>query len=73
MSARANSTWIAKVTVLLRQGLGSEDIAVRLKCPVEDVRREIEIRRQSGDLTPLIRSGDFGPTAKKLMKKGVGA
>ena len=43
-----NSVWIARVRLLLRDGFGVEDIAVRLKCCVDDVRAEVAILRENG-------------------------
>ena len=48
--ALQNSIWINKVTRLLAEGFGTEDIAVKLKCDIEDVRREVAILRESGHL-----------------------
>lgn len=55
MTPEANSNWQARVRALLREGFGVEDIAVRLSCRVEDVRREVEILRATGELKEIVR------------------
>lgn len=55
MTAQANSNWQGMVRTLLRDGLGVEDIALRLKCDVAHVRAEVEILRHSGDLARMFR------------------
>lgn len=50
-----NSVWIARVRSLLRDGYGVEDIALRLKCSADDVRREVQILRDAGVLKDLFR------------------
>lgn len=68
MGATANSQWIARVRILLGQGLGSEDIAVLMSCNVEDVRREIQILREQGDLKRILDAVPMGKTATKLTR-----
>lgn len=46
MTPHGNSQWIGQVNRLLREGLGVEDIAIRLKCDVEAVRVEVAILRE---------------------------
>jgi hypothetical protein len=53
MTAQANSNWQARVRGLLRDGYGVEDIAVRLKCDVADVRAEVAILRADGQLAAI--------------------
>lgn len=55
MNAQANSQWICRVRESLREGYGVEDIALRLKCDVEDVRQEVKILREQGDLERIYR------------------
>lgn len=55
MSAQRNSMWQASVRALLRDGLGVEDIAIRTNATSDDVRREVEILRASGELTEIFR------------------
>lgn len=45
--AARNSHWIVKVRICLQDGYGVEDISLMLNCSVEDVRREVEILRES--------------------------
>ncbi len=45
--AARNSLWIVKVRICLQDGYGVEDISLMLNCSVEDVRREVEILRES--------------------------
>jgi len=51
MTAQRNSNWQANVRTLLRQGYGVEDIALRLKCEADEVRREVAILRAEGWLS----------------------
>lgn len=51
--ARRNSHWICRVREDLAQGFGVEDIALRLSCAVEDVRREVRILRDEGLLARI--------------------
>lgn len=53
MTAQRNTMWIARVRGLLGQGYGVEDIALATQTPVEAVRDEITILRQSGELEVL--------------------
>lgn len=69
MTPRANSTWIGKVSTLLSDGYGSEDIAVILGCSVDDVRREIQIRREEGSLKEKVQNPAYGRTAQALMRR----
>lgn len=55
MTGQRNSNWQAHVRRLLREGYGSEGIAVITKYPVEDVRTEVEILRVSGELKNIYR------------------
>jgi hypothetical protein len=55
MTPQQNTSWMVKVRDLLGQGLGVEDIAIRLGCSAEDIRREIEIYREEGRLTEIVR------------------
>lgn len=55
MTAAKNTAWMVRVRQLLSEGFGVEDIAIRLKCSADDVRREIEIYRQEGRLTEIVR------------------
>lgn len=67
MQADANTRWQTKVRDLLKEGLGSEDIAVKLKCDVSAVRREIQILRESGELKKIVAAVKPGPTLTKLL------
>ena len=48
--ALQNDIWMRKVWALISEGFGTEDIAVKLKCDIESVRREVAILRESGHL-----------------------
>ena len=48
--ATRNSMWICQVREALSDGLGVEDIALKLSCAVEDVRREVRILREGQNL-----------------------
>lgn len=48
-----NTDWQYRVRSHLRDGYGVEDIAVNLRCPVADVRREVEILREAGELQKI--------------------
>lgn len=52
-TAEMNTQWICHVREALAEGLGVEDIALRLSCAVEDVRREVEILRETDNLGRL--------------------
>ncbi|MDE4189641.1 hypothetical protein [Phaeobacter gallaeciensis] len=52
-TAEMNTQWICRVREALAEGLGVEDIALRLSCAVEDVRREVEILRETDNLGRL--------------------
>jgi len=52
-TAEQNTQWICRVREALAEGLGVEDIALRLSCAVEDVRREVEILRETDNLGRL--------------------
>jgi DNA-binding NarL/FixJ family response regulator len=52
-TAETNTQWICRVREALAEGLGVEDIALRLSCAVEDVRREVEILRETDNLGRL--------------------
>lgn len=54
-----NSMWQDHVRKLLGEGYGAEDIAVLTHCCAEDVRREIKILRESGELSSI-----YGGTSK---------
>ena len=53
MTAHANDAWQTVVRRLLREGYGVEDVAIKLRCDVDDVRREVAILRASGDLARM--------------------
>lgn len=55
MTPEQNSGWMVRVRTLLGQGFGVEDIAIKLKCAVADVRREVEIYRQEGRIKEIVR------------------
>ncbi|TNE62194.1 MAG: hypothetical protein EP341_00335 [Sphingomonadales bacterium] len=52
-SAHRNTLWQARVRDLLRQGWGVEDMVNRWGFDETDLRREIEILRESGELEKL--------------------
>lgn len=65
-----NTMWQCRVRQMLEQGFGAEDIADKDGCPVEDVRKEIEILRAEGYLEHIYSKPiKWGPTAQKLMVK----
>ena len=39
MTPHQNTAWMVKVGALLGEGFGVEDIAIKLACSVDDVRR----------------------------------
>ena len=45
---------IDRIEALLREGLGVEDIAVRLSCEVEAVRLAVRIFREEGRLVEIV-------------------
>ena len=49
-----NDAWQRRVADLLREGFGVEDIAIRLKCSADDVRREVTILRNEGWLRDVL-------------------
>ncbi len=55
MTPQQNTTWQTAVRSLLGEGYGAEDIAIRLGCAADDVRREMEILRQEGRLRDIVR------------------
>lgn len=55
MTAQRNTMWASRVRRLLSEGYGAEDIAYIAQCSADDVRREVEILRASGELTEIYR------------------
>lgn len=55
MTAHSNTMWQARVKSMLREGFGAEDIAIITGSSADDVRREIEILRASGELKTIYR------------------
>lgn len=55
MSAQRNTMWQARVRELLREGFGTEDIAILTETHPETVRREVAILRESGELKNIYR------------------
>lgn len=55
MTAQSNTMWQARVKLLLREGFGAEGIAIITGSSADDVRREIEILRASGELKTIYR------------------
>jgi len=51
--AQRNSMWQHTVRKMLGQGYGVEDIAVRRGYEPDDVRREIKILREAGELAAI--------------------
>lgn len=45
--------WFARVEKMLWQGYGVEDIAIRLRCEIEDVRRHVATLRKSARLAKM--------------------
>lgn len=54
--AMKNDAWRGCVVRMMKTGLGYEDIAVKLKCKAEDVRREAKILKEEGELDDLYRA-----------------
>lgn len=54
-TAQQNTIWQSKVWTTLRAGYGVEDVAVMLKCNVDDVRREVQIAREEGTIKTRLR------------------
>lgn len=51
MTPQENTMWSYRVRKLLEEGYGTEDIAfVKLKCRLQDVKNEVQILRESGEL-----------------------
>lgn len=48
-----NDAWQQRVRFHLSQGLGVEDIALKLRADVESVRREVDILRETGALAMM--------------------
>ena len=48
--AQGNSQWIARVMIMIGNGFGVEDIAIRTESDIADVRREVSILREDGIL-----------------------
>lgn len=44
------NAWRGKVTDLLREGYGVEDIAIKLRCDVKSVRMQVRSWRENGDM-----------------------
>lgn len=55
MTPAQNTGWMVKVRSLLGKGYGAEDIAIKLGCSADDVRREVEIYRQEGRIKEIVR------------------
>ena len=53
MTPHRNDAWQTAVRGLLKQGYGVENIAIKLKCDVQDVRREVAILRDSGEIARM--------------------
>ena len=53
MTPQQNTTWIYQVRQMLKSGYGTEDIAINLKCKLQDVKNEVDILRQSGELKKI--------------------
>lgn len=58
MSAIRNDVWQGDVHALLRQGYGAEDIAIKLNCRADDVRREVQILRETHQLARVLGKRD---------------
>ena len=58
MTPQQNTTWIVMVRTLLKEGFGTEDIAVKLKCKLSDVRNEVQILREEGELDRIYERKD---------------
>lgn len=50
MTPQQNTMWSARVRSLLKEGYGVENIAVMMDARLDDVQREVEILRNSGEL-----------------------
>ncbi len=55
--AQQNSMWQHHVRKMLAQGFGVEDIADKRGYDVDDIRREITILRESGELAAIYERG----------------
>lgn len=55
---QANTMWQTKVHRLLKAGYGIEDISVKLGCREADVRTEVTILREEGDLRRVLGVSD---------------
>ena len=56
-----------RVFEFLRDGFGVEDIAVKMKFPVNVIRNEVQILREEGRLESLRGGTRWGKTALRLM------
>lgn len=53
--AQQNTVWQTKVRRLLSEGLGVEDMIAQYEMNGADVRREVQILRESGELSQIYR------------------
>ena len=67
MTCDKHDKWRADVRYLLRTGLGVEDIAIKIRCPVRFVRAEVQILREEGKLAKMLARPMYGPTALRMM------
>ncbi|MGC0225168.1 hypothetical protein [Pseudooceanicola nitratireducens] len=51
--ASRNSQWQRRVKILLKDGFGVEDIALKTGCTFDTVRSEVAILRASGSLDAM--------------------
>lgn len=58
MTPQQNTMWISQVRKLLKQGFGTEDIAIKLDCKLQDVKNEVDILRESGELKMIYGIGE---------------
>ena len=68
MTSQQNTMWICQVKKLLKEGFGTEDIAIKLKCKINDVRNEVKILREMGELDRIYGTSNEG-RAEQLRRK----
>jgi hypothetical protein len=68
MNLHGDHMWVARVSSMLREGFGAEDIALRLRCPLSAVRGEVMLLRAEGHLKTMFARPQ-GRTDSQTLKK----
>jgi len=53
--AQKNTMWSRKVRTLLKDGYGVDDISIMTKTDIEEVRLEVKILRETGQIKGIVR------------------